>query len=159
MFDPMLPHGRGYYWRAHKLGRLHGALIDVLVEHGARITSPWSTVPIYAQGGAVARLRDDDTAFAGRSAAYEMTIVAAWIPGDPERDAHIAWTRSFHHALEPYSEGVYVNYVNDEPPAQLRARAYTPRQWQRLVQLKTDYDPTNVFRLNANIPPATSDAR
>jgi hypothetical protein len=124
-----------------------------------RITSPWSTVPIYAQGGAVARVREDDSAFAGRHAAYEMTIVAAWMPGDPERAQHIAWARSFHRALEPYSQGVYVNYVNDDPPEQLRSRAYTPHQWDRLVKLKADYDPTNFFRLNANIAPPTSDAR
>lgn len=159
MFDPMLPHGRGYYWRAHRLGRLHGEVIDVLVEHGTRITSPWSTVPIYAQGGAVARIADDDTAFAGRGAAYEMTIVAAWLPGDPERDAHIEWARGFHRALEPHSQGVYVNYVNDEPPEKLRGRAYTLRQWQRLTTLKAKYDPTNVLRLNANIPPVESGAR
>jgi FAD/FMN-containing dehydrogenase len=159
MFDLMLPHGRGYYWRAHRLGRLSGELIDVLVAHAERITSPWSTVPIYAQGGAVARVREDASAFAGRNAPYETVIVAAWMPGDPERDKHIEWARSFHRALEPYSQGVYVNYVNDEPLEQLRSRAYTPQQWNRLVKLKADYDPTNFFRLNANISPPTSAAR
>ena len=156
MFDVMLPHGRGYYWRAHKLGRLNGELIDLLAAHAERITSPWSTVPIFALGGAVARLADEETAFPGRGAAYEANIVAAWMPGDPERNKHVEWVRSFHRALEPYSEGVYVNFVNDEPLEQVRQRAYTPVQWERLVKLKAEYDPTNFFRLNANIPPPSA---
>jgi FAD/FMN-containing dehydrogenase len=156
MFDLMLPHGRGYYWKAHKLGRLTDGIIEVLIAQAARITSPWSTVPIFAQGGDVARVPEDESAFAGREAAYDMTIVAAWNPGDPERQRHVEWARAFHRALEPYSMGVYANFVNDETADQVKARAYTPRQWDRLVRLKAEYDPDNFFRLNANIPPLTS---
>jgi FAD/FMN-containing dehydrogenase len=156
MFDPMLPHGRGYYWKAHKLGRLRQDVIDLLIQHAERITSPWSTVPIFAQGGAVARVAADETAFSGRDAAYEMTIVAAWDPGDPERERHIEWARAFHRALQPYSMGVYANFVNDETADQVKDRAYSPRQWERLVRLKAQYDPDNFFRLNANTTPRAS---
>lgn len=153
MFDPMLAHGRSYYWKAHKLPRLRSDVIDVLIAHTERITSPWSTVPIFAQGGAVARVGRDKTAFSGRDAAYDMTIVAAWTPGDPHRARHIEWAREFHRALEPYSMGVYANFVNDETAEQVKDRAYTARQWERLTKLKAEYDPDNFFRLNANIPP------
>jgi FAD/FMN-containing dehydrogenase len=156
MFDPMLAHGRGYYWKAHKLGRLRSDVIDILIAHAERITSPWSTVPIFAQGGAVARVDPDETAFSGRDAAYEMTIVAAWNPGDPERARHIEWARAFHRALEPYSMGVYANFVNDETADQVKARAYSARQWQRLVKLKAEYDRDNFFRLNANVAPSVT---
>jgi hypothetical protein len=153
MLDPMLAHGRGYYWKGDRLGRLNDKVIEIMTAHAGRITSPWSTVPFFAQGGAVARVPEDETAFPGRDAAYDMTIVAAWMPGDPEREAHIAWARDFHTALEPFSTGVYVNFINDESAHQVMSRAYRPGQWERLVALKAEYDPDNFFRLNANIPP------
>ena len=156
MFDPMLAHGRSYYWKAHKLGRLRSEVIDVMIAHAERITSAWSTVPIFAQGGAVARVGPDETAFSGRDAAYEMTIVAAWNPGDAARARHIEWARAFHRALEPYSMGVYANFVNDETADQVKSRAYSARQWERLVKVKAEYDPDNFFKLNANIPPLAS---
>jgi FAD/FMN-containing dehydrogenase len=154
MFDPMLAPGRSYYWKAHKLGRLNADIIGVLLAHAERITSAWSTVPIFAQGGAVARVDAEETAFSGRDAAYEMTIVAGWIPGDSDRERHIEWARRFHGALEPYSMGVYANFVNDETPDQVKGRAYSASQWERLAKLKAEYDPDNFFRLNANIAPA-----
>ena len=64
----------------------------------------------------------------------------------------MAWVRDFFAALEPHSRGVYVNFTSDD--ANDRARvAYTDAQWAKLTALKAKYDPTNFFRLNANIPP------
>jgi FAD/FMN-containing dehydrogenase len=153
MFDPALPHGRHYYWKSHKLGPLTDATIDVAAEHAAGITSPLSTIPIFTQGGAVARVPEDATAFPNRDAAHDINIVAAWLPDDREPDRHIEWVRSFFTALEPYSKGVYVNFTNDDSADRVRTGAYSPAQWTRLVGLKAKYDPTNFFRQNANIPP------
>jgi hypothetical protein len=154
MFDALLAPGRCYYWKAHKLGRLGDGLIDVLLTHAAKITSPWSTVPLFVLGGATTRVEANETAFPNRNAAYDLNIVGAWLPDDPEPARHIAWVRGFYEALEPYSKGVYVNFVNDETTDRVKTRAYSARQWERLVKLKSEYDPTNLFKLNANIPPA-----
>lgn len=154
MFDALLAPGRCYYWKAHKLGRLSSGAMEVILTHAATITSPWSTIPFFVQGGAVARVGADETAFANRDAAYDVNVVGAWLPDDPEPARHIAWVRRFYEALEPYSKGVYVNFVNDEAAEKVKSRAYSPRQWDRLVRLKSEYDPTNLFRLNANIPPS-----
>jgi FAD/FMN-containing dehydrogenase len=154
MFDAAFPHGRHYYWKGHKLGPLSDEIIAVLLEHASRVTSPLSTVPIYTLGGAVARTGDQDTAFANRGAAHDINISAAWAPDDGRVEEHIAWVRQFHAALEPYSQGVYVNFINDDTAHALRSRAYDPVQWQRLVALKNKYDPMNFFRLNANVPPS-----
>jgi FAD/FMN-containing dehydrogenase len=54
--------------------------------------------------------------------------------------------------LEPYSRGVYVNFTSDDASERVR-QAYTGQQWTRLTALKAKYDPTNFFRMNANIPP------
>lgn len=148
--DAVFPHGRSYYWKGHKLGRLSNEVIDILVEHASRMTSPFCTVPIYALGGAVARVCDEETAVPHRGAGYDLNISAGWEGGDAER--HIAWVRSFHAALEPHSVGVYVNFTSDDSAQ--RVRAYSARQWKRLSALKAKYDPDNFFRMNANIPPA-----
>ncbi len=58
--------------------------------------------------------------------------------------------------LEPYSKGLYVNFINDDAPARVRQSVYGATKWARLVALKDAYDPTNFFRLNANIAPTTA---
>jgi FAD/FMN-containing dehydrogenase len=154
MFDVALPHGRHYYWRSHRLGRLTGDVIDVILANCERITSPLSTVPIFSFGGAVARVPEDATAFPYRDAAHDINIAASWLPADAgDADRHVEWVRSFAGALEPYSRGVYVNFTSDDVGDRIRA-AYSDRQWARLTALKARYDPDNLFRGNANIPPA-----
>jgi FAD/FMN-containing dehydrogenase len=153
MLDPTAPHGRHYYWKSHTLGPLTDEMIDLVLEHAAGITSPLSTVPIFTLGGAVARVPEDATAFPNRDAAHDINIVASWLPDDPEPDRHIEWVRSFFGALEPHSKGVYVNFTSDDAAERTRSAAYSPEQWTRLVSLKAKYDPTNFFRMNANIPP------
>lgn len=156
MFDAALPHGWHYYWRSHKLGPLTDEVIDVVIGHAERITSPRTTVPIFTLGGAVRRVGEDATAFANRDADHDINITAAWLPDDPEPQRHIDWVRGFFTALEPHSRGVYVNFTSDDTAQRVRGRAYSDRQWQRLVGVKTKYDPQNVFHHNANIPPGAS---
>ena len=156
MFDAALPHGRHYYWKSHKLGPLTDAIIDVIAEHCTQITSPMSTVPIFSFGGVVARVPADATAFPNRDAAHDINIVASWLPGGvDEADRHIDWVRRFFGALEPHSRGMYVNFVSDDAGDRIRA-AYSEQQWRRLTALKSKYDPSNFFRMNANIPPNES---
>lgn len=154
MFDPTVPHGWHYYWRSHKLGPLADEVIDIVVDHAERITSPRTTVPIFTLGGAINRVPSEATAYSNRAAAYDINIAGAWLREDPEPDRHIAWVREFFDALEPHSEGVYVNFTTDDSSERMRSGAYGEAHWGRLVQIKSKYDPGNVFRFNANIPPA-----
>jgi FAD/FMN-containing dehydrogenase len=153
MFNPALPHGRHYYWKSHKLGPLTDEIIDLVVQHAERITSPLSTVPIFTQGGAVSRVPEEDAAFPNRDATHDINILAAWMPDDPEPQRHIDWVRGLFQALQPHSRGVYVNFTSDDSKDRVRTGAYSPEQWARLVALKAKLDPANFFRLNANIPP------
>jgi FAD/FMN-containing dehydrogenase len=153
MFDAALPHGRHYYWKSHKLGPLTDEVIGVIVEHCRNITSPMSAVPIFSLGGAVARVPDDATAFPNRDASHDINIVASWLPEQSaDADRHIAWVRGLFDALEPHSRGVYVNFTSDDANDRVRV-AYSDAQWARLTSIKAKYDPTNLFRHNANIPP------
>jgi FAD/FMN-containing dehydrogenase len=156
MFDPAVQHGWHYYWKSHTLDSLTDEVVDIVVEHASAITSPMTTVPVFTLGGAVARVAEDATAFPNRQAQHDINIVGAWMPDDTDPDRHIEWVRGFFAALEPHSAGFYVNFTNDDSPERVRGSAYGTEQWARLVGLKAKYDPTNLFRMNANIPPETA---
>ena len=153
MFDAAYPHGRHYYWKAWKLPPLTDDAIDVIVDQASAITSPYSAIPIFALGGAVARVDDHATAFTGRSAAHDINFVASWLPDDPDPERHRAWARRSWEAMRPHGHGVYVNFMSDEPAAQVKA-SYGAGKYARLAALKAKYDPSNCFRFNQNIVPA-----
>lgn len=153
MLDPAFPHGRHYYWKSRQLPPLTDGMIEIIVEHGLRIPSGFSSARIFTLGGAVARVGHDVTAYPNRAALHDINIVGAWAPNDPEPERHIEWVRGFWSALAPFAGGVYVNFMSDEPQSALQA-AYGTHTYARLVALKRKYDPTNFFRFNQNINPA-----
>ena len=72
---------------------------------------------------------------------------------DPtEADQHVAWARGVHSAIKPFTSGTYVNYLGEEGEDRVRA-AYGTKVYDRLVAVKNEYDPTNLFRANQNIKP------
>jgi hypothetical protein len=103
-------------------------------------------------GGAMARIPADATAFAHRSSKI-MVNLAGLYQRPEEKATHEAWVSDFAAALEQSDHGAYVNFLGEEGPDRIRA-AYPGSTWDRLVAVKTRYDPTNLFHLNQNIPPA-----
>jgi FAD/FMN-containing dehydrogenase len=153
MFDPMVPHGWHRYWKSVELPPLTDAAIDTLVEHAPAVTSPKSYCIVFQLGGALARVAEDDTAFSQRAAAHNVNINAVWTEEDPDVGRHVAWARDFFDAMQPHAGGrVYVNFLGEEGGDRVR-QAYGARTYERLVELKRAYDPTNLFRLNQNIEP------
>ena len=153
MFDPLVPHGWHRYWKSVELPPLTDDAIDTLIDHTSRITSPRSYTIVLQLGGALARVAEDATAFSQRDAAHNVVINAVWTEDDPEAHRHIAWARDFFDAMQPHArDRVYVNFLGDEGPDRVR-QAYGTEKYDRLVELKRKYDPTNFFRLNQNIPP------
>jgi FAD/FMN-containing dehydrogenase len=152
MLDAGVPHGLHNYNRAEWLEDVGEDAIATLVDHVERISSPLSQVIIARMGGAVARVPADATAFPHRQARNLLWIVSAWRPGeDPE--PHLDWVRGISDAMAGHAAGgVYVNALGDEPADRVRS-AYGDN-WQRLTEIKRQYDPDNVFRHNANIQPA-----
>jgi FAD/FMN-containing dehydrogenase len=102
-------------------------------------------------GGAMARVPAEATAFAHRASRI-MVNIAAFYEGPEDRAVREAWVSDFAAALQQGDAGAYVNFLGDEGEARVRA-AYPGATWDRLVAIKRRYDPTNLFRLNQNIPP------
>jgi FAD/FMN-containing dehydrogenase len=103
-------------------------------------------------GGALAHVPADATAYALRSSRIMVNLFSIY--GTPaEAPAHQAWIAKMAAELDQGDKGAYVNFLNDEGEARVRA-AYPGKTWDRLRQIKRRYDPTNLFRLNQNIPPA-----
>ena len=153
MFDPSVPHGWHRYWKSVELPPLTDDAIDTLVEHASAFTSPKSYCIVFQLGGALARAGESETAFSQRDAAHNVNINAVWTEGDPEGERHVAWAWDFFSAMQPHAGGrVYLNFLGDEGAERVR-QAYGDRQYERLVELKRAYDPTNFFRLNQNIEP------
>jgi len=152
MFDPSFPPGRWYYFKSCEVAELTDEIIDITVEHSLRIDSPLTSFPIWQMGGAVGRVGDDQTAFNGRSAGFTYNIGACTQTSEgfeKERE----WVRDFWSALEPWHQGVYVNFLGDEGAERVR-QAYGPEKYDRLQALKRKYDPDNFFRMNQNISPS-----
>jgi FAD/FMN-containing dehydrogenase len=151
MLDPSFPPGRWYYFKSCDIAELTDEIIDITVEHSLRIESPLTSFPIWQMGGAVSRVADGDSAFNGRTAGFTYNIGACTATSegfDAERD----WVRTFWSALEPWHEGVYVNFLGDEGEERVR-QSYGPEKYDRLKALKRKYDPDNFFRINQNIAP------
>ena len=106
-------------------------------------------------GGAVARVRDDDTAFGERTAKFNIHYLSMW--ADPaETPANIAYTKDLNGAMKPWSTGgVYLNFIGDEGAARVES-GFGAAKWQRLREVKKTWDPQNLFRINQNIPPSAS---
>jgi FAD/FMN-containing dehydrogenase len=102
-------------------------------------------------GGAMARVPADATAFAHRQSRI-MVNVAAFYDGPADRAVREAWVTDFAATLRQSDAGAYVGFLGDEGEARIR-QAYAGSTWDRLAAIKGRYDPTNLFRLNQNIPP------
>lgn len=153
LLDSSVPAGRHYYVKGGSLPALSDGAINALVDSAENITSPYSLFAFMKFHGAASRIGEGETAFAFREEHYELFFQAGW--EDDGQDRHVQWARQSYQTIERFaSQRGYVNFLGDEGTARVRA-AYGPN-YQRLVALKTKYDPENVFHLNQNIKPNTS---
>jgi FAD/FMN-containing dehydrogenase len=128
------------------------SLAKFILEHLQVSTAMMKVAQLRVLGGAMARVPTDATAFAHRSS--KIMVNLAGLYQQPEEKAiHEAWVSDFAAGLEQSDHGAYVNFLGEEGAERIRA-AYPGSTWDRLVAIKTRYDPTNFFHLNQNIPPA-----
>lgn len=129
---------------------------DVMVDSLRASNAQIAAAQIRVLGGAMARVPVDATAFAHRQRRMMVNVAAIYTQPD-EAATHEAWVIDFASALRQGDTGAYVNFLGDEGAARIR-EAYPEATWDRLAAIKARYDPTNLFRLNQNIPPATESA-
>ena len=135
-----------------RIFEIEDGVIDVLVDRFDEVPSPYTLVLFQQKAGAMSRGRPDQTAFGHRSDRFMFAAISGW-DNPSQAEANIAWTRRLAAELEPYSSGgEYVNELGpDDPPAHIRASFGT--NFDRLRELKTKYDPSNLFRHTQNIAP------
>ena len=151
-FDDLLPAGLQHYWKANYAVEITDEAIDVHLEYGPQVPSMQSTVHLYPINGACHRVESDATAFGHRDASFAPVIAGMW--EDPaDNEANTAWVRDYAAALAPHSkEGGYINFMAEDD--QGRVAANYGANYDRLVEVKTKYDPGNLFHMNQNIVPA-----
>ncbi len=157
MADSDFPHGRRYYTKSGFFTDLDDSTIDRLVEAVTTIPSSKTQVELAYLGGAAARIAADETAFGDRSAPFILNLLANW--SDPSADAgNISWIRGIFNKLRSaMKSGVYINFMSGDEQDRV-PEAYHER-WDRMVAVKSHYDPNNFFRLNQNVPPRKLAAR
>ncbi|MGQ7786743.1 FAD-binding oxidoreductase [Nesterenkonia sp. K-15-9-6] len=150
MFDPLLPSGYQWYWKGDVVRDLPDEAIEVHLAHAARAPSELSLMHLYPIDGAVHRVEVEETAWSFRDATWSMVI--AGIDPDPAAAGELtAWARDYWEAVHPYTTGgAYVNFMMEE--GQDRIRATYGDNYARLAAVKQTYDPSNLFRVNQNIP-------
>jgi FAD binding domain/Berberine and berberine like len=150
LIDPLWPQGIHAYFKATNLARLDDQLIERLSKLHRQAPGPQCEIHVHQMGGAIARVGEGESAFAERSMPYVLNAVTGW--QDPAvAEAHVAWARAVIDAASDVSTGrAYVNFLADSDAT---GSAYGSQTYERLVELKSKYDPTNAFALNHNIPP------
>jgi FAD/FMN-containing dehydrogenase len=152
-FDAALPRGQRYYSKAHYLAGLSDDSIDTIMSHASGMQGEFTAAYLEPLGGAIGMVETSATSFGERDAGYSFHILAGWM--DPaDDDSVITWARTFHDAMARNAMGgVYVNLLGDDE--ETRVSAAYGENYRRLVELKTEWDPGNLFRMNHNIPPST----
>ncbi len=156
MADNEFPHGRRYYTKSGYFKSLDDGSIEQMIQAMDIVPSPATQIELAYLGGAAARVASGETAFGDRSSPLVVNLLANWTDAADDA-ANVAWIRNLFQALRPaMTPGVYVNFMSGDEDDRV-PEAYRQR-WDRLVEVKSHYDPSNFFRLNQNIPPKKTEA-
>jgi FAD/FMN-containing dehydrogenase len=151
-FDPIYPAGEQWYWRSHVITDISDEAVEANMEFAQTLPTWKCTSHFYPIDGAAARVGTSDTAWPSRDGGWVQVIVG--VDADAaNRDLITDWAVSFSDAVQPYTAaGGYVNMIMAEGDDRVRA-IYGPN-YDRLAQIKAEYDPNNLFHVNQNIKPA-----
>ena len=152
LLDATQPKGRRYYWKSEYLPGLAPGMLTKAIEHAGRIVSPHSAIVLFALGGALGRKTEDHSAAGNRNAAMVLNITGSWEQAVDDAK-NVEWARAAWRDLRAFSTGgTYVNFLTEEEGGQRIQDAYG-KNYERLVDAKTKWDPGNLFRMNKNIAP------
>jgi FAD/FMN-containing dehydrogenase len=152
-FDNLYPPDLQWYWKADFVNELSEKAIALHIEHGSRLPTMHSAMNLYPIDGAAHRVGRKDTAFSYQEATWAEVIVG--VDPDPAKKERITtWAKEYWDALHPHSAGgAYVNFMMDE--GENRVKDSYRDNYHRLAAVKAKFDPTNLFRVNQNVQPAS----
>ena len=152
LLDATQPKGRRYYWKSEYLPGITPDVLAKVQQHAARVVSPHSAILIFPIDGPLNTLPGDHSAVGNRDARAVFNIQGAWERAEDDA-ANIEWARSTWRDIRPFSTGgTYVNFLTEEEGDE-RIRAAYGTNYARLVDVKTAWDPGNLFSANKNITP------
>ena len=150
-FDPLLTPGARNYWKSHNFASLVDGHLEVMIEALSSLPSDQTEIFIAQLGGAQGRIAADATAYPHRDARFVMNVHTRWDAAADDARC-IAWARRIFAAAAPFATGgVYSNFMPDDEGDRVDG-AYGVN-YDRLVELKSKWDPENLFRMNQNIRP------
>ena len=154
-FDALFPSGDLRYWKSRAFAALPEEAIEEIAEWAARRPTPLTDITIWHHGGAMSRVDEAATAYAGRDAPFLVTGEVSWT--DPaQSDEAIKWGRDFWAAMGRHSTGgLYLNFPGLGEENEELVKAGYGANYEQLAVLKAKYDPDNLFRMNLNITPAS----
>ncbi|CAN7418477.1 FAD-binding oxidoreductase [Pararhizobium sp. LjRoot255] len=154
-FDPLLTPGARNYWKSHDFIALSDPAIEVLLDAIGKLPGPECEVFLAHLGGAAGRVAASATAFPQRNSHFVMNVHARWREAGMDQ-ACMGWARQLFEAAKPYSAGTaYINFMPEDEPDRVEA-AYGGN-YRRLAEIKRQYDPQNLFRMNQNVRPVEAD--
>ena len=151
--DALFPSGQMYYWKSMFIDELGDDVVQSIADLARDRPSPRTLLALRGLGGAIGRVPENATAYANRSARFNLSIDSTW--QDPTMtQTNVEWTRRVWSELRTQTGGgVYLNFAGLGEDNEMLAHAGYGRNYDRLKEIKRRYDPTNVFRGNINIEP------
>jgi hypothetical protein len=150
-WDNSDPRNTGSYLKSGFINEFPDRLVNTIVQNYKTFNERGTTMFFQHSGGAIARVPTDATAFAHRNSIANMFAVVEW-PVTESRDSHVKYVKEYWKDFEPFIDGWYTNEVDDH--AARTVNKNYQGNFERMVKVKNQYDPTNLFRLNANVKPS-----
>ena len=151
--DATEPKGNHYYWKTEYLAELSDECLSGWRDLAAECPIPEAQIGLLHLGGALGEREGDDGAVGNRDARYACGVIGSWEPDEPGADGFPGWVRDAWQRIRRFSTGGnYINFQTADEDED-RVRATYGAQFDRLVEVKTKYDPRNLFRSNRNIRP------
>jgi FAD/FMN-containing dehydrogenase len=149
-WDNTDPRNTGSYLKSGFVNSIPDKLVDTIVQNYKAFNERGTTMFFQHSGGAIGRVPADATAFAHRKSVANMFAVVEW-PLAESAESHVAYIRQYWKDFEPFTDGWYTNEIADQSAGTVNKNYQG--NFERLVRVKNEYDPTNLFRLNANVKP------
>lgn len=157
--DATEPKGNHYYWKTEYVTDMNDDFLSNFQAVFAECPIPDAELGILHLSGALNERDEDDGAVGNRDACYVFGVNGMWAPNEPDADAFRQWVRDAWQRLRPFSTGrTYINFQTADEDEE-RVRATYGDNYDRLVEVKKKYDPTNLFRVNRNIRPSDDEQR